>query len=323
MNDLVRKKSAGVIFSDLECTLIGGAQTWTWEEYIESCKKVASLINLIISQNNYFVIVSSCYHATVGHVARKFNIIYNFLSDQNKDKMIFFCSNTGKNTIEKIDDVNVHMIEAKEECIDIVLDKLKNEGFELNNIFGIGDDEKDLNMLFKIQELGGAVGVIADSSMRTLNLIDYLDFDNLTIEDITNNIIEAEFHIEINRLIRQKLEEAKLQSIHAFKHLSNSDEYKNLCKRKEQRKQELIEGYTNSLIDNDALQKCFITAQLANRYYSRYVQRKELNGEVVDENIQQRIYSVTRNMASQAISTSLNLLPEEFVKKLLKGKQKL
>ena len=263
--------------------------------------------------------MSSCYHATIGHVAKKFNLIYNFLWEQNKDKIMFFCSNTGKKSIEKINDINVHLIEEKQECIDMVIDKLKSEGIELNNIIGIGDDEKDLNMLFKIQELGGTVGVIADSSMRASNLIDYLDFDNLTIEDIANNIIETEFQIETNRLISKKLEEAKLQSIHGLKHLYNSHEYKKLCERKVQRKQELIEGYKNSLIDNDTLQKCFVTAQLANRYYGRYVQRKELNGEIVDENIQKKIYSVTKNMASQAISTNQNLLSEEFVKKFLKG----
>jgi len=318
MNELINKNLVGVVFSDLEATLIGGGPMWTWEEYIEECKKASSFINFILSQNNYFVIVSSCYHDTVNRVCKKFNIIYNLLTGDTKDKIMFFCSNTGKNCIERIEGVDVYLIEEKQECVDIVLNKLKNDGIELSNMIGIGDDEKDLDMLFMIQELGGTVGVVADSTMSFSTLVKYLDFDKSTIDDIVNSIINAEFNIETNRLISKKFEEAKHQSINGLKHLHNSDEYKKLCEVKEQRKQELIEGYANGLFDNDAFQKCFVTAQLANRYYSRYIQRKELNGEIVDENIKQRIYSVTKNMASQTISSSQNLLPEEFVKKFFK-----
>lgn len=319
MDELVNKKGVGVVFSDLEATLIGGGHMWSWEEYTEECEKASDFINLILSKNNYFVIVSSCYHDTEDRVAQKFNIIYNFLLEENKDKIMFFISNTGKNCVEKKENINVHLIEEKQECINIVLNKLKNDGIEVSNIIGIGDDEKDLDMLFRIQELGGTVGVVADSCMGFSSLIRYLDFDKSTIDEIINTIIESEFNIETNRLISKKLEEAKQQSIHGLKHLYGSYEYKILIEGKSARNQELKEKYLNGVIDNDALQKCYVTSQLANRYYSRYVQRKELNGEIIDENLQQKIYLVTQNMAKQAISSSTNLLTGDIVKKMFKG----
>ena len=111
--------------------------------------------------------MSSSHHDAKERISRKFNFFYNYVSEANRDKLLFFISEAkgGKGTIFEYEDVKVSLIGEKVECVDIVLDKLKNNGIQVNNIVGFGDDEKDVDMLFRIQELGGSVGTIADKDM--------------------------------------------------------------------------------------------------------------------------------------------------------------
>lgn len=318
MDKLIQNQKAGVVFSDLECTLVGGGELWTWEEYTEECKKAAEFINLIISNNNYFVIVSSSYHDAVERVARKYNIIYNLLSKENRDKIIFFCSHNQVMDEKNFDDITVSLIKEKEECVDIVLKKLKEAGIEITEILGLGDDEKDLNMLLKIKELGGNVGIIADSTMRFCNLLQYLDFEKRTLDENIDKIIEYEFSIESNKLINKKIEEAQRKRINFIEHFTGSEEYVDLIDRKTARKSELKEGYLSGNITAEALQNCLTAAELTVRYYNRYVREKELSGEQIDEGIDKKIYALTENISSSAISTNTNMLKSSLVRKLLK-----
>lgn len=318
MDKLIQNQKAGVVFSDLECTLVGGGELWTWEEYTEECKKAAEFINLIISNNNYFVIVSSSYHDAVERVARKYNIIYNLLSKENRDKIIFFCSHNQVMDEKKFDDITVSLIKEKEECVDIVLKKLKEAGIEITEILGLGDDEKDLNMLLKIKELGGNVGIIADSTMRFCNLLQYLDFEKRTLDENIDKIIEYEFSIESNKLINKTIEEAQRKRINFIEHFTGSEEYVDLIDRKTARKSELKEGYLSGNITAEALQNCLTAAELTVRYYNRYVREKELSGEQIDVGIDKKIYALTENISSSAISTNTNMLKSSLVRKLLK-----
>ena len=318
MDKLTQKQKTGVIFSDLECTLVGGGELWTWEEYIAECKKAAEFINLIISNNNYFVIVSSSYHDAVERVARKYNIIYNFILKENRDKIMFFCSHNKVMDEKNFDDITISLINEKEECVDIVLKKIKEAGIEITDILGLGDDEKDLNMLLKIKELGGNVGIIADSTMRFCNLLHYLDFEKRTLDENIDKIIEHEFSIESNKLINKTIEEAQRRKANFIQVLTGSEEYVNLINRKTARKKELKEGYLSGSITAETLQNCLTAAELTTRYYNRYVREKELSGEKIDEGIDKKIYALTENISSSAISTNTNMLKSKLVRKLLK-----
>lgn len=317
MESLINKKEMGIVFSDFDATLVGGGMIDTWEEYAKECKKAAKFIDLILTNNNYFVIVSSSYHDSVERLGRKFKIIYDFLTDDNKNKIRFFCSETDKKTTQSYEDITIELIDVKEECVDIVLSDLKDAGITITNIVGLGDDEKDLAMLLKIKSYGGSVGVIADPSTSFSTCIRYLDFEKNSIDENIERLVETEFHIEMVRLINKKRAEAVTKSLRMLKHLSESQELQDIKKRKLMRIEELKQGYINGTVTIKHLQKCFSAAELTNRYYNRYIRDKEVNGEVIDEHIQEKIYSVVENISTTSISSNENLLESEFVKSLL------
>ena len=315
--NLINKKKMGVVFSDLQSTLIGGGLITTWEEYEKECSKVIPLIDLILSNNNYFVIVSTIHHDVMERIARRFSIIYNSIINDNKDKILFFCSECDETKTIQINGIDINLIKEKEDSVDIVISRMTKEGIEISKIIGLGDDEKDLNMLFKIKELGGEVGIVADPSMSFSTCMTYIDFNKLPLEVIIELVVDMEFKIETLKLINKKRDEAIEKQQHMLKYLAESSEYIDLLDRKSKRSLELKEAYIKGTINSDGLQRCLTVAELTNRYYYRYVEGKEMNSNI-DDDIQKRIYSIAQNISSSALSTNNNLIDLGFVKALLK-----
>lgn len=313
--------SVGVMFSDMECTLIGGGHQnlHTWELYERACHKVSELIDLILSFNNYFVLVSSCHHDAKERVARKYNIIYNYLSEKNRHKILFFISDVelkyGKGSIEQFDDVKVELIGEKVECVDKVLMKLKEEGINISNIVGIGDDEKDVNMLFRIQELGGKVATIAEKEMRLTSLFHYPQIDENTYLSVIAEIAEKEYEIDRNILISKSLKGYSGGNV--LKNIFQSSELKTIQEKTEKRKSELLQLYESGEIDSDYLQRCLYNAELALRYFRRYVEFEKDNQFGDGEKILERISSLSEFHSDKALSSGDYLLELPKIRKLL------
>lgn len=313
--------SAGVMFSDMECTLIGGGheKLHTWELYEQACHKVSELIDLILSFNNYFVLVSSCHHDAKERVARKYNIIFNYLSEKNRHKILFFISDVdlkyGKGTIEQYDDIKVELIGEKVECVDKVLKKLKEEGINISNIVGIGDDEKDVDMLFRIQELGGKVATIAEKEMYLTSLFHFPQIDENTYSSVIAEIAEKEYEIDRNILISKSLKAHNRGNV--LKNIAQSSELKTIQEKTDKRKRELLQLYESREIDSDYLQKCLYNAELASRYYRRYVEFEKENQLGDGEKILERISSISEYHTNKALSSGDYLLELPKIRKLL------
>lgn len=319
-NELQVNKSFSVVFTDLECTLIGGGtkRLETWELYERECREVSAFIDQILSLNNYFVIVSSSHHDAKERISRKFNFFYNYVSEVNRDKLLFFISEIsekdGKGTIFEYEDVKVGLIGEKVECVDIVLDNLKNSGVQINNIVGFGDDEKDVDMLFRIQELGGSVGTIADKDMYLTNEFSFPDINDSNFEDVIKDIVDKEFSADTMILSRTKQNEYSGGNF--LKQLFSSSELKNILEMKEKREEELKHSYVIGEINKDTLQRCLYVAQLTNRYFIRY-HFSDDNFIGYGEELLGKIYSISENYSDKALSTSGRLLGSSKIKQLL------
>ena len=311
----------GVMFSDMECTLIGGGheKLHTWELYEKACNKVSELIDLILSFNNYFVLVSSCHHDAKERVARKYNIIYNYLSKKNRHKILFFISDVdienGKGTIEQFDDVNVELIGEKVECVDKVLTKLSAAGIKVNNIVGVGDDEKDVNMLFRIQELGGKVATIAEKEMYLTSLFHFPEINENTYASVIADIAEKEYGIDRSILISNSLKAHTAGNF--LKNIAQSTELKIIQEKTQKRKNELLSLYETGEIDNDYLQKCLYNAELAYRYFERYLEFEKDHQLWDGEKILERIASISEYHSNKALSSGDYLLELPKIRKLL------
>lgn len=320
---LSQKRKCGVVFSDLECTLIGGGHKLleTWELYGEACKKVSELIDLILSIDNYFVIVSSSFHDAKERVARKYNIIYNCLSEENKNKILFFISDSndkkGQVKFEQFDDITAGLIGEKVECVDFVLEKLTNEGIELKDIIGIGDDEKDIDMLLRIQELGGQVATVAEKEMYLTNLFSFPDINESTYKSVIKDIADEEHRADELIVIGQHTKKYTNTMSKLLSTITESDEFKKIKESKEKRMAELTLLYESGQIDNDYLQKCLYNAELAFRYYSRYFSTGDNNSVGDGERILTQITSISEYHSNKSISSSDNLKELPKIRKLL------
>ena len=321
-NEVANKNSSyGVVFTDMECTLIGGGvkELETWELYGKACKKVSQLIDLILSAGNYFVIVSSSHHDAKERVARKYNIIYDCLSDQNKEKILFFISDVeekyGKGTIEKFDNISARLIGEKVECIDIVLQKLFDDGVNINTIVGFGDDEKDVDMLFRIQELGGTVATVAEEKMYLTNLFSFPQIDGKNYKDIIKEISEKEHSIDMHILISKFTRNPK--NGFSLSGLAKCSELAEIKQQQQDRIDELTLLFENGQIDNSYLQKCLYNAELAFRYFTRYYDygygRKIGEGK----EILQKIWGISEYHSDKTISSNIELIGIPKIKRLL------
>lgn len=317
-NKLEDNKSFGVVFTDLECSLIGGGtkRLETWELYERECKEVSRFIDQILSLNNYFVIVSSSHHDAKERISRKFNFFYNYVSEANRDKLLFFISEAkgGKGTIFEYEDVKVSLIGEKVECVDIVLDKLKNNGIQVNNIVGFGDDEKDVDMLFRIQELGGSVGTIADKDMYLTNEFSFIDINDDNYEEVIKKIVDDEFSVDTMILSRMKQNEYSGGNF--FKQLFSSSELKSILEKKDKRQEELKNAYVVGEVNKDTLQRCLYVAELTRRYFIRY-HFSDDNFVGYGEELLGKVYSISENYSDKALSTCGRLLGFQKVKQLL------
>lgn len=319
-NQLQANKSFGVVFTDLECSLIGGGtkRLETWELYERECREVSVFIDQILSLNNYFVIVSSSHHDAKERISRKFNFFYNYVSEANRDKLLFFISEIsekdGKGTIFEYENVKVGLIGEKVECVDIVLDSLKNSGVQINSIVGFGDDEKDVDMLFRIQELGGIVGTIADKDMYLTNEFSFTDINDDNYEEVIKKIVDEEFGVDTMILSQRKQKEYSGGNF--FKQLFSSSELKSILEKKDKRQEELKNAYVVGEINKDTLQRCLYVAELTRRYFIRY-HFSDNNYVGYGEELLGRVYSISENYSDKALSTSGRLLGFSKIKQLL------
>lgn len=331
-----KKVSYGVMFSDLECTLIGGGKEKleTWELYEKAFYQVAGLIDTILSFNNYFVIVSSVHHDLKERIARKFNYIYSRLSDENKDKIRFFISDVSEDSDEnisskeddkttewKFEDISVMLIDEKSECVDIVLEDLVSKGIDINTIVGVGDDEKDVEMLFRIQELGGSVATIAERESYLTNCFSFPEINEFTYKDIVKKIVDQEYSIDENLLCGCLMKQQKCESFSSvLRFIKDSPDYKEIQDKKGIRIDELISLYESGEVDDLYLQRCLYNAELAYRYFYRY-QYNDSYQVGYGEELLNKITSISLYHSSKSLSNNEQLLDLPKIKQLLMSRK--
>lgn len=315
--NISEKRKCGVVFSDLERTLIGGGQTW--ELYKDACQKVSEMIDLILSLDNYFIIVSSAFHDAKERVAKKYNIIYNCLSKENRNKIFFFISDTNHKKdevkLEQFDNIAAYLVGEKVECVDFILEKLINEGIELKGIIGMGDDEKDVNMLLRVQEIGGQVCTVADKEMSFNNPFSFPEINENTYKNVIKDIVDKEHSIDERIVIGEYTK--KYTTPELFPAILNSDAFKKIKESKKNRIDELTLLYESGQIDNDHLQKCLYNAELAFRYYYKYFSTGDNNRVGDGEKILTQVASLSEYHSNKAISNSDNLKELPKIRRLL------
>ena len=192
-----------ILFTDLVDTLINSDNDSTKEIDI-----VSKYLNEFLSDGNYVVIVTS----PNGHGS-----IYdgdNIIKKNTHGKTYYL----GNNGIYGIG------VSKKEEAIDAFLQDKK----ETFSMYAIGDSDRDIPMLLRVQELGGFSSFIGNS-------ID----DEVSIKDIVDEQLFVEFHSPLQDVINKKkgLEDNK----------KLTEEEMNIFLKREERRKELYQFFSEGI----------------------------------------------------------------------------
>ena len=123
-------------------------------------------------------------------------------------------------------------ISKKEEAIDDFLQD-KKESFSM---YAIGDSDRDIPMLLRVQELGGFSSFIGNS-------ID----DEVSIKDIIDEQLFVEFHFQLQEEINKK------KGLENNKKLT--EEEMTIFLKREERRKELYQLYSEGKLDIDRIKK--------------------------------------------------------------------
>ena len=154
-----------VLFTDLVDTLINSDNEWTKEVEI-----VTRYLNEFLSKGNYVAVVTSPNgHGSIGYIFNDMLIpLHQSVDKSFRDRLVYYLQGNGRiyeddNVIKKnthgktyyLGNNGVHGIgvSKKEEAIDDFL-QAKKEPFSM---YAIGDNDRDIPMLLRTQELGGFI----------------------------------------------------------------------------------------------------------------------------------------------------------------------
>ena len=233
-----------VLFTDLVDTLINSNNEWTKE-----VEMVSRYLNEFLSKGNYVAVVTSPNgHGSIGYIFNDMLIpLHQSVDKSFRDRLVYYLQGNGRiydddNVIKK----NTHGktyylgnngvygigVSKKEETVDAFLQDKK----ETFSMYAIGDSDRDIPMLLRVQELGGFSSFIDNS-------ID----DDVSIKDIIDEQLFVEFHFPLQDVINKKkgLEDNK----------KLTEEEMTIFLKREERRKELYQLYNEGKLDIDRIKK--------------------------------------------------------------------
>ena len=233
-----------ILFTDLVDTLINSDNAMAKE-----IDTLSIYLNEFLSAGNYVVVVTSPNgHGSIGYIFNDILIpLHESIDKSFRDRLIYYLQGNGRiydndNVIKK----NTHGktyylgnngvygigISKKEEAIDDFLQD-KKESFSM---YAIGDSDRDIPMLLRVQELGGFSSFIDNS-------ID----DEVSIKYIIDEQLFVEFHFQLQEEINKKkgLEDNK----------KLTEEEMTIFLKREERRKELYQLYSEGKLDIDRIKK--------------------------------------------------------------------
>lgn len=233
-----------ILFTDLVDTLINSDNAMAKEIEI-----VSKYLNEFLSDDNYVVVVTSPNgHGSIGYIFNNVLIpLHESIDKSFRDRLVYYLQGNGRiydddNVIKK----NTHGktyylgnngvygigVSKKEETVDAFLQDKK----ETFSMYAIGDSDRDIPMLLRVQELGGFSSFIDNS-------ID----DDVSIKDIIDEQLFVEFHFPLQDVINKKkgLEDNK----------KLTEEEMTIFLKREERRKELYQLYNEGKLDIDRIKK--------------------------------------------------------------------
>lgn len=233
-----------ILLTDLVDTLINSDNDSTKE-----IDTVSRYLNEFLSDGHYVAAVTSPNgHGSIGYIFNDILIpLHESIDKSFRDRLIYYLQGNGRiydndNVIKK----NTHGktyylgnngvygigISKKEEAIDDFLQD-KKESFSM---YAIGDSDRDIPMLLRVQELGGFSSFIGNS-------ID----DEVSIKDIIDEQLFVEFHFQLQEEINKK------KGLENNKKLT--EEEMTIFLKREERRKELYQLYSEGKLDIDRIKK--------------------------------------------------------------------
>ena len=233
-----------ILFTDLVDTLINSDNAMAKE-----IDTVSIYLNEFLSAGNYVAVVTSPNgHGSIGYIFNDMLIpLHESIDKTFRDRLVYYLQGNGRiydddNVIKK----NTHGktyylgnngvygigVSKKEETVDAFLQDKK----ETFSMYAIGDSDRDIPMLLRVQELGGFSSFIDNS-------ID----DDVSIKDIIDEQLFVEFHFPLQDVINKKkgLEDNK----------KLTEEEMTIFLKREERRKELYQLYNEGKLDIDRIKK--------------------------------------------------------------------
>ena len=233
-----------ILFTDLVDTLINSDNAMAKE-----IDTVSIYLNEFLSAGNYVAVVTSPNgHGSIGYIFNDMLIpLHESIDKTFRDRLVYYLQGNGRiydddNVIKK----NTHGktyylgnngvygigVSKKEETVDAFLQDKK----ETFSMYAIGDSDRDIPMLLRVQELGGFSSFIDNS-------ID----DEVSIKDIIDEQLFVEFHFPLQDVINKKkgLEDNK----------KLTEEEMTIFLKREERRKELYQLYNEGKLDIDRIKK--------------------------------------------------------------------
>lgn len=273
----MKKELYNLIFADIDNTLLSlDYAYYATEKNIDIIDALSHYINKIkksieslLEDNNILVIVTSQSHAYLTN--EKLSLIYNSIDKKYRYKVFLFESSAGteikilKSNIYNYpgllnnSGVTIHLIIDKIESLKFMEEHFENNNMKINKIYGLGDDNRDIDLLLKIKQLGGSVGIVGYRELK-----EYYNTDNIDIDDLCDTIARTVYHIYQVRLINDYTRKYSEQGYNVLlKSLKQSTELQEINTKQEILKQELKNDYLNGKKSIKDLVKLYFIHNLA------------------------------------------------------------
>ena len=232
-----------ILFTDLVDTLINSDNAMAKE-----IDTVARYLNEFLSAGNYVAVVTSPNgHGSIGYIFNDMLIpLHESIDKSFRDRLVYYLQSNGMLYDDNVIKKNTHGktyylgnngvygigVSKKEEAIDDFLQD-KKEPFSM---YAIGDSDRDIPMLLRVQELGGFSSFIGNS-------ID----EEVSIKDIIDEQLFVEFHFSLQHVVNKK------KGIEDYKKLT--EEEMTIFLKREERRKELYQLFNEGKLDIDKIKK--------------------------------------------------------------------
>ena len=232
-----------ILFTDLVDTLINSDNAMAKE-----IDTVARYLNEFLSAGNYVAVVTSPNgHGSIGYIFNDMLIpLHESIEKYFRDRLVYYLQSNGMLYDDNVIKKNTHGktyylgnngvygigVSKKEEAIDDFL-QVQKEPFSM---YAIGDSDRDIPMLLRVQELGGFSSFIGNS-------ID----EEVSLKDIIDEQLFVEFHFLLQDVINKK------KSLEDNKKLT--EEEMAIFIKIEERRKEIYQLFNEGKLDIDKIKK--------------------------------------------------------------------